>query len=173
MVDYCRREVYWLHADIVMTLNDILAYPFPETDGFGRILAERRGGSGKGNTIKFSAKSLQGPWKWGKILTFFLWGIPHIVLVTSALRISMKLSRNTCESMTAWIVPFRNFDFSVKGSLFSKTALFGRFWVLSMLGSDSAVFGHSDSFSEDIIFGPTQRCAFLWSALFTEVPFSS
>jgi len=60
----------------------------------------------------------------GKIPTIFPWGIPRIILVSSTLRISTKLGRNTWIGVcvNCFIVKF--WFFSVKGSLFQKTALF-------------------------------------------------
>ena len=45
--------------------------------------------------MKCLARSFQGGRRRGTILTFFLTGIPRIILVTSAQRISTKLGRST------------------------------------------------------------------------------
>jgi len=57
-----RREAYRLHADIVMSLEDIFGYS-SKTEWIWTKLWQREGEWGKSDPIKFLARSLQKPQK--------------------------------------------------------------------------------------------------------------
>jgi len=90
---FCRRGAYSFHADIEIIVKDIFAYISPKT---GRIWIKLVGGLkvGKEWLCKFFGEIAPRALEKGT-KTNFLCGIPRILLVTSALRISTKLGRNT------------------------------------------------------------------------------
>ena len=112
-------------VDIVMSLEDILAYIFSETV---RILTKlgRGMGTGKSGPVKFLflQSSLQWPRKRGRTLNLFrdkyhapVWSLPLYGFP--------RYLTGVCESLSARIVSQRNFDFFPLRGRFS---LKNRFW---------------------------------------------